>query len=654
MFRTDGLLDSAAMEGREWRALAALCDVLLQPDPSAWRTAVAPRAAAVLESLPDRADLAQARLFLRLLDMRAAAFVLGREWGPFSALDRERAERFLGRLAAHPVASLRGALQAMKRLVTVTYYADVDDAGRNPTWARIGYPGPVAPARADGPKPIRPLRIERDTTLDCDVVVVGSGAGGGVVASELAAAGQDVLVLERGGYHDDADFDQLEVPSLRRLYLDGGLAATTDQGVIVLAGSCLGGGTVVNYTTSLALPPSVREQWDRESGLDLFSSDGFARSVDAVLRRLDVNGDHGRASARERLMERGLAELGWSAKAMTRNVRGCTQDDSCGYCGFGCVRGAKRSMTKTYLQDAFDHRARIVVDCEVERVTVRDGAAVGVVGRTREGAVVEVRARAVVAAAGAIGTPALLLRSGLGGRVGHGLRLHPTTAVWGTFDEEVRPWTGTIQARYSDEFADLDDGYGFMLETTGVHPAFFALATPWRDAAQFDSVMRELPHVSLVGVLVRDRDGGRVTVSRAGRPRIAYAVSPYDQRHVRRGVEAGARVLAAAGARRIWSMQARYLPLDPRSEAIERWMSRVDAVGYGPNRTLYATFHQMGTCRMGADRRSTVTKPTGETYAVRGLYVADASLFPASSGVNPMITVAALGHHVAQAMKERL
>ncbi len=643
-------MSSPPLTSAELRTLAAVCDALLPPDHWRWQASVAARVAALLARLPNPDDLARLRRFLALLETPAAGLLLAGRPRRFAALDRAGREAVLRALARHPLPPLRGAFQALKRLAAVAYYADCDEAGANPVWPALGYPGPVAPS-PDVPKPIRPLSIERDSVLDCDVVIVGAGAGGGVVAGELAAAGRDVVVLEQGGYRAEPDYTQREVASLRDLYLGGGLRATGDLGIVVLAGSCLGGGTVVNYTTSFRTPDAVREEWARLSGLDFFAGADFTRSLDAVCARLNVNAEHNRPSGRDEIMERGLAALSWHVAAMPRNVAGCTQDDVCGYCGFGCVRGAKRSTLKTYLQDAAERGARIVVDCVVERVVVERGRALGVAARTRAGHALTVRARTVVVAAGAIGSPALLLRSGLDGAVGRNLFLHPVTAVWGLFPEEVRPWAGTLQARYSDRFADLDAGYGVRFETTGLHPGLLALGIPWDGAPRFDHRMRLLPHTSFVGLLLRDRVPGRLRVTRAGVPVLDYRIAAYDRRHLRRAVEGAARVLLAAGAREVLSTQNRTVSYRPGGhDTVEDWLARVDRVGYGANQTLYSSFHQMGTCRMGADPATSVVDGAGEAHAVRGLYVADASLFPSASGVNPMISVAALAHYVAQGL----
>jgi choline dehydrogenase-like flavoprotein len=636
---------------KESQTLTLVCGALLPEDDSVWRASVPDRAVALLPSLPNPHDLDQLRQLLRLLESPAANVLLFGRPKAFGAMDNHERMSTLAAMARHRVGLLRGGFQALKRLAAALYYADADEQGYNPTWPSLGYPGPVH----ETPPPsgsIPTLALHADTDLDCDVVIVGSGAGGGVMAGQLSAAGLDVIVVERGGYHAESDFDQLEWRSIRRRYLYGGLLSTADQGIGILAGSCLGGGTVINYTTSFRTPDRLRAEWARTSGLPFLTQDAFTRALDAVCVRLNVNRDHNRLSRREECLTRGLQALGWHHARMPRNVDGCTQDDVCGYCGFGCVRGAKRSMVKTYLSDALQHGARILADCHIDRVSLHAGRATGVVGRTVQGHRVSLRARRVVLAAGALETPALLLRSGLNGSVGHHLRLHPLTAVWGVYDEEVRPWTGTIQAAYSDQFADLDDGYGLKLETTGIHPLFMTFGTPWSSAAHYDRTMRQLAHTAPIGLLLRDRSEGRVRLHRSGGPVVDYRVSRYDQGHVRRGIEGAARVHQAAGAREIFVTQNRPIPFQPGGrQSLEDWMTSIDAVGYGSNQTIYFSWHQMGTCRMGASPDRSVVGESGECHSVKDLFVADASLFPSASGVNPMITIAALAHHVAAGIR---
>ena len=211
------------------------------------------------------------------------------------------------------------------------------DIARNPAWDAMGYPGPVGPPADPPARALEPLTVTGDLDLDCDVVVVGSGAGGGTAAAVLAAAGLDVVVVEAGGYYDDADFDGDMHSGYSRLYLAGGGLATHDQSVSLLAGQCLGGGTVVNYTASFRTPDEVREEW-AGLGVPAFSTEEFERSLDAVTKRIGVNREHQPPSGRDDVTQRGLAELGWHVAACPRNVRGCDDGRVCGQCGWGCLR----------------------------------------------------------------------------------------------------------------------------------------------------------------------------------------------------------------------------------------------------------------------------------------------------------------------------
>ena len=252
-------------------------------------------------------------------------------------------------------------------------------------------------------------------------------------------------------------------------------------------------------------------------------------------------------------MRRGLDALGWHVDAMPRNVLGCEQGAVCGSCGYGCPLGAKQSTLRTWLEDAAAAGARIVVGARAWRVYVQHGVAAGV-----DAGQVRVRSRAVVVAAGAIETPALLLRSGLRNpNVGGALRLHPATAVFGILDEEVRPWEGTLQALYSDHFRELDDGYGVKYETIPVHPAFLASAVPWESATENARLMSCLPRLTMVGVLPRDRGTGRVRIGRDGEAIVAYRLADRDARRLATGVDGAGRILAAAGAREIFTAHAR-------------------------------------------------------------------------------------------------
>lgn len=609
----------------------------------------------ILAAMPDERIAQDLGRALTLLGTRAGGLILYRKFAALTDLDESERRQALRTMARSPLVQARQVYSGLKRLVCLASLA-ADSLEPTPlAWVAMGYPGPDAPAPQVA-KTIQPLVISGDVTLDCDVVVVGSGAGGGVAAAVLASRGLDVIVLEKGGYHNEADFTHYESEAYRAMYLDGLQSTTSDGGVNIVAGSTLGGGTVVNYTTSFATPDSIRQEWDEVSGLrGVFTGADFAAASEAVHGRLGINQHHNEPSHRDAAMEKGLRDLGWHVAAMPRNVAGC-DPDSCGYCTMGCRRSAKQSTLLTYLQTAHDDGARIVVDAAVDKVTTVAGVATGIeawVGPHH----VRVRSRAVVLAAGSLNTPAILLRSGVGGpAVGRYLRLHPATPIWGDFEQTFEPWAGIMQALYSDEFTDLDgNGYGVKFETAPIHPVFLGVLSPWNSGAQFKSLITRYRRKNLVGVIVRDTSAGRVTVDRRGRPVWRYRLNRHDIGHLRTGTMRAAQVLAAAGATEIMTPQSSQVVWSPRgSETVEDFMMRVDAAGYGPGQFSLGSWHQMGTARMGANPKTSVVDGDNEVHTTPNLFVLDAATFPASSGVNPMISIQTIAHRGAATLAARL
>jgi long-chain-alcohol oxidase len=649
---------------RQRRSLDAICDTFCPSEdglPSATELGVPDAVLGFVARDPRRGPRRELERLLSLWDGAPLTALGGGGLTRFSRLGRSQREQVLLSWCDSRLPQRRAAFHALRRASLTAYYGLPSHHGAaNPVWDQLGYPGPLgAPADAP-PKQLTPLTIGEATTLECDVCIVGSGAGGGVAAAVLSEAGLDVVVLERGGYYDDADFDGAELSSFERLY-SGSPGATHDQSVGLVAGSCLGGGTVVNFSTSFRTPDDVRAEWAAH-GLPAFASDEYTVSLDAVNVRLGVNQEHNDPSKREQLLRDACIKLGWHVDAMPRNVTGaCDQGRDCGYCGFGCRRGAKQSTAKTWLKDAQGAQARIVVGTTVRRVTIEGGAARGVEAVTDGGHRLTVRARAVVSACGALHTPALLKRSGLTNpNVGRHLKVHPVTAVWGIYDDEVRPWEGTMQALYSDRHRNLHDGYGLKYETAAGHPSLNVGYMPWRGAHEHYLLMQAMSHTCVFGILLRDRDGGEVRIDRDGEPVVRYRLSDYDRRHLRVGIEGAAEMHEAAGAQRIFSSQSDWVAYDPNPgqgserSSRARFMRDVDACGYGPGQIQLGSFHLMGSARMGGSPETSACDPNAQTWDVRDLYVLDGSTFPTSSGVNPQISIQAIAHMAARRLAERL
>src|SRR4051812_45350208 len=330
-----------------------------------------------------------------------------------------------------------GGVQALTGMTLFLAYGMPDpQTGRNPNWELFGYPGPASPP-AQVPKPIQPLVPEDGQTIEADVVVVGSGSGGSVVAATLARAGKKVVVLEAGGYHNESDFLQLELPAYQEMYWRGGPTPTVDGNVSLQAGTTLGGGTVINWTNCLRTYPWVREQWAREHGLEGVDSPDYERHLDAVLDRIGATDELSDLNGPQQRMKQGCEALGWDFRKVVRNADPERYSfETAGYLGFGDQSGAKNSADKTWLLDAVQNDAEVLVRTRADRVLVDGGRAAGVEatyepsGETPRP--VTVRAGTVVVACGALESPALLLRSGIGGPAGGGHpRVHPAPPQFG-------------------------------------------------------------------------------------------------------------------------------------------------------------------------------------------------------------------------------
>lgn len=541
------------------------------------------------------------------------------------------------------------AVRRLRGQVLALAYGLVDDDGRNPNWEAIGYPGPTGPppAAAKAPKTIPVLDVPAGAaTLEADVCIVGSGAGGAVIAARLQEAGLEVLVLEQGGYRNEADFRQLELVGARELYLGGGVVWSESGSLGLLAGSTLGGGTVVNSLVCLRTPARVREQWEA-LGLDGLAGPEFEECLESVWTRLGVNTEGTVPNPSNRRLTQALERTGHAWELLPRNA--APHDPRhCGYCNAGCQQGAKNSTLKTYLQDAADAGARFVVGCRVERIRTRGGRAAGVEatvsGPDGRSTSLTVDAPLVVVAGGGIESPALLLRSGIGGpAVGTNLRVHPAWFVTGIYADRLDAWSGQIQSVVSLDFVHLEHGDGFLCECVILSPTFWAASMAWEDGEQHKREMLKLSRAATWHGVSHDHGSGRVTVDAAGRARVHWELDDErDRLTATRAYVELARLHRAAGAEEVYTF-------DPpaqrwrRGEDFDAFLARLES----DSRRVAYSAHQMGSCAMGPDPTSSVADPDGQLHDVAGVWIGDASALPTAPGVNPMITIMALADRTA-------
>ena len=643
--------------------------------------------AASLDLAADPAQVAQLRLVLRVFESRLANLLLCGRPVRFSDLDQAGRERYLRRWARSAVPLRRTAYQGLKRLLAFLAYADPGERGENPQLAATGYRHRPEPVATD-PTPIHAFAVGQPATrpdagaatgtagatagdtivLETDVVVVGSGAGGGVIAAELARAGRDVVVLEAGPFVAEPAMPTDELAAFDRLYLNHGFNVSWDASIMTLAGGAVGGGTTVNWMTCIAPPAPVRRRWAIDHGVEGFDGPQVDTDRAAIEAELAV-GPAPDVPPKDELIRRGAASLGLEAAETRRNGVGC---GDCGRCGFGCRRGAKQSGLRVHLADAWRHGARIVADAPVDRVRIEGGRATGVDATVTLGGVprrLVVHARQVVVAAGALRSPVVLLRSGLDHRAtGRHLRLHPVTVLAAFLDDDVLMWHGTAQAM--GVLAGLESPAtpagregGFIVESAPGTPGLIALVFDWEGREGFARLMGGVRRVAPLIGIVADEGSGRVRLSRAGRPRIDYAVSAADRRTLQRALAACARIAWAGGSRELLAVGTpsawlRATGGDGDAAAFAAFEARLGQFDFAPNRGTVVSAHQMGSVRAGGDptahpcdpwgRVRTPQARRGSDRTVRDLYVGDASLFPTALGVNPMITTMIWARRVAR------
>jgi choline dehydrogenase-like flavoprotein len=634
------------------RTLAALCDTAVpsiarvHDEDGFWaRSASDVGADATLLEMVEQLPPEQLEGTGQLLDAMAA-----QGFADMSQASREQVLMNISLASQEAAAGLAGLVAGS---VLFSYALPDPATGQNPFWKTFGYPGPIAAPPAVA-KPIALLQPQGGQTLECDVVVVGSGAGGGVIAGKLAESGLEVVVLEMGGYFNESDYNQLELWAWQNLYWRGGPVPSADMNITLMAGSSLGGGTEINWTNSLRTKEWVREEWARDHGLQDIATDAYDRHLDEVCERVSVNTNCSELNPPHEAMRRAAERLGWSFATVARNWDPARHDAAAaGYMGFGDSSGAKRTTQRTYLADAAAAGARFLVGCFAERVLVESGRAAGVAARWTgaegESFEVSVRAPQVVVACGSLESPALLLRSGIGGpAAGQYLRLHPSNATIGDYGQDMRAWWGAAQAGLVNEFANVKDGYGFLIEGVQYTTGLGASAVPWTGGAEHKQVMRDFKDFATWVGLVRDRGSGRVSIDAEGQAVVWYSLDDeLDRANTALSLEMQIRGHVAAGARRVF-VAAQGQPTWRVGDDLEGFIARVQRIPPRAGGLRLFCAHQMGTCRMGSDPATSVANVHGELHDTPGVWIGDASAFPTSTGTNPMISVMALASRTAE------
>ncbi|NWA29416.1 GMC family oxidoreductase [Pseudomonas gingeri] len=507
-------------------------------------------------------------------------------------------------------------------------------------------------------------RLEQDLTLEADVAIIGSGAGGGTTAEILSAAGYKVLLIEEGPLKTSSDFKMLEDQAYTSLYQEGIGRMSKDGAITILQGRAVGGTTLINWTSSFRTPEQTLEHWAKEHNVKGHSSAEMAPWFEKMEQRLGVAPWVMPPNANNDVIRNGCEALGYSWKVIPRNVRGCW---NLGYCGMGCPTNAKQSMLVTTIPATLEKGGELLYLARAERLQIEGDQVTGLLCVAMDercvapnGRTIRVKARHYVLAGGGINSPGLLLRSKApdpSGQLGKRTFLHLVNFSAGQFSEVINPFYGAPQSIYSDHFqwnAGVTGPMSYKLEVPPLQPAL-ASTLLGGFGAQSALRMEQLPHTHMMLALMRDgfhpdSPGGSVELRGDGTPVLDYQVSAYAWDGLRRAYHSMAEIQFAAGAQSVLPLHADADYVNTLAKAREL----IDELSLELYRTRLGSAHVMGGCAMGEEAKSAVTDSLGRHHQLRNLSVHDGSLFPTSIGANPQLSVYGLTAQLATALAERL
>ncbi len=496
-----------------------------------------------------------------------------------------------------------------------------------------------------------------------DVVIVGSGAGGGVAAEILTQSGLRVAIVEEGPLKTQQDFKLNEASAYPDLYQEAASRKTIDKSIAILQGRSVGGSTTVNWTSSFRTPPQVLNYWQSEFGIERLSQRELEPWFQRMEQRLSIQPWAVPPNANNQALLQGAQALDWHAAVIPRNVRGCA---NLGYCGMGCPLNAKQSMLVTTIPQAIKKGAWLYSSAYCETVKLQGDKVSSVIlkGVNPQGkptdTQLELLCDTVILSAGAMGSPAILKRSGIPdpeNLIGKRTFLHPVAASIAKMKHPVAPYYGAPQSIYSDEFLwrdGLSGKMGYKLEVPPIHPVLGSTLIPMHGQLHSE-FMQQLPHLHASLALLRDgfhqaSEGGTVLLDDHGRPLLDYPLTDYLWEGVKHAMQRMVELQFAAGAERVYPIH-----MDSRWQlTYQQARDLIDELTFRAVRAPLFSAHVMGGAAMGGDAKTSVVNSHGRVHQMQNLYVLDASIFPTSLGVNPQLTIYALSAKLASQLAESL
>lgn len=652
---------------KQYAALEAVCDTLIpsiiheNDQDNYWKRKASdldiPNKIIALISTLSSSEQSEFKKLLSILTVP----VLGMTWGgPLKGvqhLQTQQIEKLLNRWANSLSNDLRNAFSKLKKICCLLYFGDSNDEN-NPNWKSINYPGPLNYPTDDSFIPL-PINVLEDN-LSADVIIIGSGAGGAVVADKLAANGHSVIILEKGGNYQRNEFNQKEVDMMQKLFEKKGLLTSSDGGILFLAGNTLGGGTTINWAASLRTPDDVLEEWSVDHQNPHFTQN-YNQYFDYIEDKCSIT-KHCEHNTQNNLLSIALSMSNFHVDVIPRNMKKpifLNEKEAWnaeGYASLGDKYGQKQGVNETFLRSATKNGAKIITSCNVQKIKIENGVATGVDAKdSQNGREFTIHAKIIVVSAGALHTPCILKKSGLKhSEIGNNLYIHPAFPVPGVYDHPVEGWYGPMMTTLSSEFSKSYKNYGFRIETPPLHIGLISVANSWMSGMQFKEDMLKSSQTAVFLILLRDITGGKVNMNTDGNLDIQYKMGSQEKLFFKKALHETIKLHRKLEAEEISVLHNNLMKIKKNDADMDKFLNKISSLKWQSNYfTLYSA-HQMGTCRMGGNDRKHPVNPEGAVKEVKNLYVADGSLFPTASGVNPMLSIQALAAYVADNILEKL